>query len=577
MKVTPDNEKILELVNWARKGKLVLPQFQRNFVWEREDITELILSILQGHYIGSFLFLSVDKDNIPFAYRLLEGINNHHIGGYKPEYMILDGQQRLTSLNYAFSAPNIPLRGTKYPYRFFLQLDKVVEEDWENAILSERANNGEKFLETQYQYANRILPLTAIEHEEWNRWFNGYERWLMETNKDFYLTEYFNNLRPKWQAIISQVQSFFVPVLVIPKISGSDNQSSLAEICAIFEKINSMGVRLSVYDLLTARLYKYEIDLHKLWQEAVKNHKWLNEYSEGKPDEFGVFVLRTIALIRGLEVKGKSLINLSPTDFKKDWQLAVRYIDKALERMTSTGVDGFGAFKSKWVPYLTMVSPLAAMLATTDSRKFGHKAYQLIRRWYWSAVFGERYAFSVESNIHRDYQDFLKAMQNSDNEPHAIQEARSGILENQGFSLRNINRLNSVYKGIMCLIALNGARDFCSGDSIQFHDLEDHHIFPDGYLKKQTGKDGQKHEPNQINCVINRTLISEGTNRKIQDKSPSEYVDRYMAIDHREEILRTHFITPAAIQAMLDNDFEKFVEEREKALIQEIRKRITES
>lgn len=572
MKVTPDSEKLLELVGWARKGKLVLPQFQRNFVWSREEITDLLLSILQGHFIGSLLFLNVDKENIPFAYRLIEGVNNYPLNHPKPEYMILDGQQRLTSLNYAFFAPDIPLRGTKYPYRFFVKIDKVFENDFENAILSERTTSCGSLLDSKYQYENRLLPLTAIDQEEWNKWFNGYERWLLETDKEFYLNEYFNKRRTFLQDMISKIQSFTVPYLTIPKISDTGDQRGLAEVCAIFEKINSMGIRLSVYDLLTARLYKYKIDLHKLWEDTVNNFHLLNEFSEGKPDEFGVYVLRTIGLIRGLEIKGKSLINLHPENFEKDWKRAVDYMEKALQRMTSIGEDGFGAFNRKWVPYLTMISPMAAMLSATDINKFGHKAYKVIRRWYWSAVFRERYAGAVESIIHRDYQDFLKAMKVPDYEPESIRDARVNILENKAFSLRDVSRLNSIYRGIMCLIALHGARDFCSDDPIHFYTLEDHHIFPDNYLKKQQL---QKYTPDQINCVINRTLISDETNRKIKDKRPSEYIERYIPVEHRQEILNTHFITPNALEAMQNNDFETFLEEREKVLVEEIRRKIS--
>src|SRR5262249_17538934 len=136
MKTTPDNDKLLSLIDDARKGLIVLPQFQRNFVWSRDDITDLLTSILQGHFIGSFLLLDVDKDNIPFAHRALEGVVTTK--GRRPEKMILDGQQRLTSLHYVFAAPDIPLRYTKNPYRFFMDLNKVAEGDLENAFLSQR-------------------------------------------------------------------------------------------------------------------------------------------------------------------------------------------------------------------------------------------------------------------------------------------------------------------------------------------------------------------------------------------------------------------------------------------------------
>ena len=76
MKTTPENQKLMDLITDARKGELVLPQFQRNFVWSRDDITSLLVSILQGHFIGTFLFLETDKDKIPFSVRAIEGIDN---------------------------------------------------------------------------------------------------------------------------------------------------------------------------------------------------------------------------------------------------------------------------------------------------------------------------------------------------------------------------------------------------------------------------------------------------------------------------------------------------------------------
>ena len=92
-------------------GKLVLPVFQRNFVWARDEITALLVSILQGHYIGSLLLLNIDSEAVPFAHRVLQGVELNGNAAH-PHAMILDGQQRLTSLHYAFAAPDIPLRWT---------------------------------------------------------------------------------------------------------------------------------------------------------------------------------------------------------------------------------------------------------------------------------------------------------------------------------------------------------------------------------------------------------------------------------------------------------------------------------
>jgi len=140
--------------------------------------------------------------------------------------------------------------------------------------------------------------------------------------------------------------------------------------------------------------------------------------------------------------------------------------------------------------------------------------------------------------------------------------------------LRDVSRLNSVYRGVMCLVGLRGAKDFRADDSIQFHTLEDHHIFPDAYLKKQKNSDGKNYVPDRINCVINRTLIADETNRRITKRNPSDYVNNVIPAERCEEILLTHYIGADALQAMHDDNFESFTAAREKALIDEIRKRI---
>lgn len=559
------------MIESARKGKIVLPQFQRNFVWSRDDITALLVSILEGHFIGSFLLLKTDVDDIPFAIRSLQGVDLP-IAQLKPEIMILDGQQRLTSLHYAFAAPDIPLRWTKYPYRFFIDLRKITHGDLENAILSERAADSNGKLNRLQQFETLVIPLTEL--EDWDNWLGEYEKWLVNRDKDAYFNQYFDIDKPAWNTVINRIRSFLVPTISIPKIDPQKPEA-LAEVCAIFEKINSTGVKLSVYDLLTARLYKDKIDLHHLWKEAVAEHHLLNEYSNGTPDEFGVYVLRTISLMRGLDAKSKTLINLSPEHFSKDWKKAVSYFEKALNRITSTGPDGFGSFESKWMPYMTMVSPLAAMLYAIDKNKLDHKAYRWIQRWYWSSIFRERYAGSVESSIYRDYQDFLKSMADPEFEAEALREARVNILENQAFSLKGISRLNSIYRGVFCLIALRGARDFSADDSIQFHTLEDHHIFPVAYLKQQRSKEGKRFTSDQINCVLNRTLIVDRTNKQISKRSPSQYLRELIPADRSAAILSSHYIESAAQAAMQNDDFEAFLTARERVLIAELTKRIS--
>ena len=129
MEIKTDKTKLLSLIDRAQRGEIVLPQFQRNFVWSRDDIADLLLSIMKGYFIGSFLFLNADKDNNPFGIRTLAGIEvNEDDLNNRLDLLVLDGQQRLTAINYALTAPNIPVKWAKYPYRFFLNVMKLLKQ-----------------------------------------------------------------------------------------------------------------------------------------------------------------------------------------------------------------------------------------------------------------------------------------------------------------------------------------------------------------------------------------------------------------------------------------------------------------
>lgn len=160
-------------------------------------------------------------------------------------------------------------------------------------------------------------------------------------------------------------QNYRVAVVELPQVNEADGDS-IGRICAIFEKLNSSGVELSVYDLLTARLYRFGIRLHELWVETCKEHKHIAEWSNGKEvdtDKFGVLTLRTLALLRGLEPRSRFLIDLKADGFERDWRLAAAAMERALELVTHVGPDGFGVFNRKWLPGFGFIPVLAALRA----------------------------------------------------------------------------------------------------------------------------------------------------------------------------------------------------------------------
>ena len=162
--------------------------------------------------------------------------------------------------------------------------------------------------------------------------------------------------------------------------------------------------------------------------------------------------------------------------------------------------------------------------------------------------------------------ELVRAFHEPEYIPSMINDARARI---SSLNLYTVSRSGSaVYRGIMNLIALNHARDFLQVDAIEFHNLEDHHIFPKNFLeKKREIKDKSK-----INTILNRTLITDETNRKISATSPKEYID-WIPGD-LEEVLRPHFIDSECINAMRENNYDKFLERRKMLILSRVKELI---
>ena len=599
VKLEPKMENLLDILKRAEEGKLALPQFQRDFVWSRQDIKELLISLLNGHFIGAFLFLRTDPDNPPFAVRPIQGVRLpiDRNGNYtiEPEALILDGQQRISSLHYVFYAPSRELITPKYTkrrYLFFVDLSKLEKDQVEEAVFSISEDEVKRHLNRQFQFEREIVPLKEIPNKEkWRDWTDNFKKYHKEKFKKTLrqrtndIDEIFNELDRienelgnkirRWGRYINNLFDFQVPALYLPKIQPNDKEK-LTEVCTIFEKMNSTGVRLSVFDLLTARLYRYGIDLHQLWEETVDAFDNIRKLSEEDQDLLKVLLLRALGLMRVLrdkdkdrnekeisDVKNKSLINLSSSKFEEDWIKISEYFDKAIERIMSTNPDGFGAFAPKWIPYKPMIPILAVLLYyIEESRELNTaekaRAYSLVKKWYWSSVFSERFSSAVESKSVSDVIELIEAFKDED-VPKVIIDAQRNI---STLKLDNVATSSSaIYKGVMNLIALNDARDFLKQDAIEFHELEDHHIFPQAFLKEYLKTEGVKGEHKaKINTILNRTLISDETNKKIKSKSPAEYLQW---IDgNKKEILEPHFIDEECIRAMEKNKYGTFLERR---------------
>ena len=167
------------LIQNLRAGYFVIPNFQREFEWKPSDIRALMRSIFLDYYIGSLLLWKGKQEN--FEAMSCEKIYGFNAADEWNQYIVLDGQQRLTAIYYAFVAPDIPLPNYSNRAGYFLRVDKFMNEEYDEAFnydwFSKKFQN--ILNDREIQFSQHIFPLSVVGAEGWElpNWVQDYEQY----------------------------------------------------------------------------------------------------------------------------------------------------------------------------------------------------------------------------------------------------------------------------------------------------------------------------------------------------------------------------------------------------------------
>lgn len=538
-----------ELLPMLDKAQVVLPEFQRSFVWRPADIDLLLTSLVQGYPSGSLLFLRADA-SLELAWRPVEGAPSTNDGA--PHYLVLDGQQRLTSLSLALNG-----RGD---HVFMMDLSCCADDDLDNGIYAikrtKAASRG--LFDRDRQFELHTYPLWAVVGEGVDDyWFEDYAQFHADRGGGDLI-----DLRPRARALKEQfvdpLKKYAFPVVVLPPDTG------LEAVCQIFETLNKTGMRLTVFDLITAKFWPQGLKLRDMYEEARSDYPLLGG------DEFDiepVFLLQAIALLRSGLCKRGDLLKLDVAGFEEDWNRVCGAASAALGVLRSE----CGVLTRDWLPYVSLFPALFAVTVKVQGLKGAAvgAAWDKVKRWFWCSCFGQRYEGPQNTLNAADMRQLSVWIDDDSQVPESV--ANFALAD---IGLGRVERQrNAIYRSVICLTIVNGARDFHTGNRLTgdfLNDpqrkIEDHHIFATAYLKKKVRRSGE-------NSILNRCLIDNVTNKVISDKAPSSYlkeVEDHLGAERLEDVLTSHLIPTTGPGAPTNDNVEAFLEAREELALKAI-------
>lgn len=581
------------LLDGCHQGIIQLPDFQRSWVWDEDRIKSLIASISRAFPVGALMSLDTGGP-VSFKPRPVEGapLEARQVA---PQSLLLDGQQRMTSLY------QVTLRGkvveTVTPKKkrvkrwFYLDIRKAIDEtaDREEAVIGvpedrmERTDFGREVVldlsTPEKEYAALMYPVSQV--FDWDKWQDGFdEYWSGDAHKE--VREQFRLFK---RQVLENFKYYRVPVIAL------DRSTSKEAVCVVFEKVNTGGKPLDAFELVTAMYAASGHELRKDWygDETVKGrHQRLVDTLRPADSDAGILAgvgntdfLQAISLFytrdkrRKAEQAGKEGKELPAVSGNRQALLdlpleAYKQYETQVERgfvQAAKFLHMLHIYRIFDLPYQSQIVPLAAILADIGDA-WEHEANRTkLIQWYWNGVFGELYGSAVETRIARDFME-VPVWLNGGPEPSTVSETifRADRLKTMRM------RLSAAYKGVNALLMKEGAQDFRSGQKFDHtiffgENVDIHHIFPQDWCKKNGIK------PAVYDSIINKAPLSYRTNRIIGGIAPSEYLAKLeegnnssppISTDKLDTYLRSHLIAPALLRT---DAFDSFMDDRQKRLL----------
>lgn len=515
--IDPKARKIDKLLNNMEEGNIKLPAFQRGFVWKQSQVLDLLDSIFNDYPIGTILLWD--------SYEKLRSTRN--IGGFLmperdsklPVQYVLDGQQRLTAI-YALFCQDRRLDPTFDKYKIDPTIfDISFDLDEERFVANEELNA-----------SHTNLKLSSLfDSEEFHKITGKFSR---------------AHLRAA-VALQSQFQNYEIPVVITSKKGKED-------IGIIFERINNTSTKLSTLDLMVA--WTWSDDFH-LKEQLDDISEVLDQKGFGDTDE--KIILQCLSAFTQKSTKTRDILTLDPVVVRQNIPKLSDSLEKTIDFLSTE----LNVNSSDLLPQSHQIIPFTYFFAHVEKPTAAQN--KILKNWFWRTSFSLRYQGATDIRLNQDLLFFDRVIEgNFDGLDRYSPNLTEMVLTTPVFSKTNVYT-----RSLLLLLAQMKPLDLLNGRKIdlgkalsKFNRKEYHHIFPQAYLRG-LGIAGAK-----INSICNFCFLPADSNKKITNKSPSDYIFNGVPQEAFSEILTSN-VMPLKKGIYKKNDYDVFLNERAKLIL----------
>lgn len=526
---------VRELVDKVKRGELALPEMQRRYVWPATRVRDLLDSLYRGYPSGVILVWETDED-IETRELAVKATNTPTTS---QKLLLLDGQQRITSLSSILEGEPVTVRSRKRPIDILFNLEhpegapiditEVDESDFDPDIEEvEAEEEAERDIQEELRKRTFVVASRSLQN---NPYWVPVSSIFKSTDKEILKPLGITSDDENWDKYSERLQKIRKIADYPYVMQVLEKNMSYEEVTEIFVRVNSLGIKLRGSDLALAQITSRWKGFMNLIEDFAGEFKEDGDYivESGMP-------VRMLVIFATRQSRFKTVGKITKPKLEEAWKVSMDGLRFAINFVRSNaGIDNLNLLSS---PFLLV--PIA-VYASLKGEKLNPEEEKKLLKWFYIAHMRGHYSMgSSESILDADLSVLFKTQSLDELMTVLIQHIKKTVVDAEDLANRSIR--SPFFSMLYLVLKHNGAKDWWSGLKLsdkhtgKSHTIQYHHIFPKSLLQEAS------YDKKEINEIANMAFIGGKTNRQITNKQPNQYLEHEVIAKRGEDALTSQLI-----------------------------------